>query len=90
MSAVPAPSPQTAPSLEEALLRAKDRWVPHNGFSMRWSSQFWLDVFIMVFGEHPLDPNTIEERRLGKRDPRWDTLFHEGGFTKYDELFGEE
>lgn len=90
MSAVPAPSLQTAKSLEEALLRAKERWIPHDGFSMRWSSSYWLDVFIQVYGEEPKNPGTAEERRLGKRDKRWDTLFHEGGFDKFDELFGEE
>jgi hypothetical protein len=88
MSAVPATSPQTAHSLEEALLRAKERWVPHGRFSMLYSSVFWLDVFVLIYGEYPKDPNTLEERRLGKRDPRWDTLFHEGGFKKFDELFG--
>lgn len=90
MSALPVSSVPVAPSLEDALLRAKERWVPHGLFSMRFSSPFWLDVFIQVYGEEPKDPETIEERRLGKRDPRWDKLFHEGGFAKFDELFGKD
>lgn len=90
MSALPATSANPAVPLETALKIAAARWKPNGLFGRSLCPVFWRDVFMQVYGEEPDDTATEDERRKGKRDPRWDELFHNGGFKKYDELFGKE
>lgn len=67
-----APLPSSFPiakNLEEALKLAAANFVPHDGFNhMRYSPNYWREVFMRVYGREP----------SGNRDVAWDPLFKEG------------
>ena len=55
-------------TIKEALIAAREIFVPHDGYSIRTSPVFWTDVFVRRYGSFPLNDH----------DPRWDDLFSEG------------
>lgn len=81
------PKKRYAFTLYLALIAEERRWIPHDGYGMRQSPNFWRAVFVLVYG---MQPGTHEKSRhpRGDDDPRWDELF-KNGYPLFKELFGE-